>query len=59
MTRRKRKKEKSKKILKATLESDDEDHLEEFQEEFCFIANDEEEEIDDELSAIYRDLICN
>lgn len=49
------KKEKGKKILKVTIESDDEDSLDEFLEEFCFIANDEEEEIDEELQATFKD----
>lgn len=50
----KRKEKRAKNILKATMESD-EGSLEEFFDVFCFIANDEEEEIDDEL--LYQNII--
>lgn len=48
-----------KKILKVTLESADENNSKEFLKEFCFITNDEEEEIDKELQATFKDMYYN
>lgn len=45
-----------KKVLKVTSVSDDENHSQEFLKEFCFITNDEEEEIDKELQVIFKDM---
>lgn len=57
MTREKRRKnnekgkekEKRKKVLQASLENEDKMNLKKFLEEFCFVANNEKEEIDEEL----------
>lgn len=57
MTREKRRKnnekgkekEKRKKVLQASLENEDKMKLKKFLEEFCFVANNEKEEIDEEL----------
>lgn len=38
------------------MESDDEESLEEFLSEFCFIANNNDEENDEELQAIFEDM---
>lgn len=53
------KKKRKKKILKVTLESADENNSKEFLKEFCFITNDEEEEIDKELQATFKDMYYN
>lgn len=38
------------------MESADENNSKEFLKEFCFITNDEEEEIDKELQATFKDM---
>lgn len=52
-------KEKGKKVLQAIFECDDENELEEFLVEFYFVANDEEEGIDEELQATLKDMYQN
>lgn len=62
MTREKRRKnnakgkekEKRKKVLQASLENEDKMNLRKFLEEFCFVANNEKEEIDEELQVLHQ-----
>lgn len=57
--RKEKEKEKRKKVLQASLESEDEIDLEEFLEKFCFMANDEEEKIEEELQATFEEMYQN
>lgn len=47
---------KSRMWLKATMESNDEESLDEFLVEFCIIANDEEVNIEEDLQTTFEDL---
>lgn len=51
---KRKRKENHKKILKPTMESIDEENLEEFLNEFCFISNDDDEEIGEELQTTFK-----
>lgn len=48
-----------KKVLQTILESGDEIELKEVLEEFCFVENDEEEEIDEELQTAFEEMYQN
>lgn len=53
---KKKKKDQGNKILKATMESDEEKSLDELLHEFFFTPNDGEEEIEDDLRSIFEEL---